>query len=103
MWHRMRNPKVFHLAISFLCGILFDRYFLARNSPVEDLPNYSESSEDEIIETQISIDGDSFELGLRKGEETFFPWRWIKHYFDVYGEFNPNTNQFNFRNSYSHG
>lgn len=58
---------------------------------------------DEILaqSIRISINGDSFELGLKRDEEVYLPWTWIKPYFDVYGLFNKNENLFEFSNANS--
>jgi len=56
---------------------------------------------DEILaqSIRISINGDSFELGLKRDEEVYLPWTWVKPYFDVYGLFNKNDNIFEFSNA----
>jgi len=73
------------------------------SDPLELEPKAEPTPADEILaqSIRISINGDSFELGLKRDEEVYLPWTWIKPYFDVYGLFNKNDNIFEFSNANS--
>jgi len=95
----MRNSKATYAISGFILGILVDKYFLGEACLRENTER--DRSESVSSDLRISIDGDSFEMGLKRDQEFYLPWSWIKRYFDVYGSFNEAKGQFEFRNSYS--
>ena len=48
---------------------------------------------------RLSINGDSFEVGLSRDDEVYLPWSWIEPYFDVYGHLDKNNDIFYFTNA----
>lgn len=48
---------------------------------------------------RLSINGDSFEVGLARDDEVYLPWSWIEPYFDVYGHLDKNNDIFYFTNA----
>jgi len=51
---------------------------------------------------RLSINGDSFEVGLARDDEVYLPWSWIEPYFDVYGRLDTSNDIFYFTNANSH-
>ena len=48
---------------------------------------------------RLSINGDSFEVGLARDDEVYLPWSWIEPYFDVYGRLDTSNDIFYFTNA----
>ena len=47
---------------------------------------------------KLAINDESYEIGLRRNGQVYFPWTWIKPYFDVYGNINAENDTFKFNN-----
>lgn len=47
---------------------------------------------------KLAINDESYEMGLRRNGQVYFPWTWIEPYFDVYGNINAENDTFKFSN-----
>ena len=67
-------------------------------------PSISVKSAAGFSSIPILINGDSDNRinGVRNDEtdEVFFPWIWLKSFFDVFGDFGGEKDEFIFKNSY---
>ena len=67
-----------------------------QDSSTTSLPEIRGDQNVELL--KLAINDESYEMGLRRNGQVYFPWTWIEPYFDVYGNINGENDTFKFYN-----
>ncbi|CAG5104229.1 Oidioi.mRNA.OKI2018_I69.chr1.g1152.t1.cds [Oikopleura dioica] len=93
--------KYGQLFLGIFFGIAASKFFTTSSKSsshnAEEAPNYSK------LPILINGEAENQIIGIRNDEsdEVYFPWIWVKSFFDVFGDFGGEKDQFVFKNSYS--